>query len=336
MATLDSLPPDQRAVLALVLQRGRTYDEIAEMLAIDRAAVRQRALDGFDALGPTTSISSIERSLITDYLLGQLPPLVAEEVHKRLAGSPTQRAWARVIASELAPLSAEGLPEIPASSASAPPSPPEPQPEPEVHHDSPSVPVDAAAATGEPTPATGRQEAATPAAGPSSRRGGAVLLGGLALLVVAVIVIVLIVGGGGGSSHPHHTSVAATGTRSGTTTATGTSTTVQKLGQINLTSPTNRKTLGVAVVAESHGEIGMVLVAQNLPANNHNAYGVWLYSGPGQQHFLGFYNGVVGSSGKMEVQAPLPANYTSYKQLLVTLETGKPTHPGTIVLQGSV
>jgi hypothetical protein len=52
MASLDSLPADQRAVLQLVLQRGRTYDDIAKLLSIDRTAVRQRALAALDALGP--------------------------------------------------------------------------------------------------------------------------------------------------------------------------------------------------------------------------------------------------------------------------------------------
>ena len=37
MSALDNLPPDQRAVLQMVLQRGRSYDEIAALLSIDRA-----------------------------------------------------------------------------------------------------------------------------------------------------------------------------------------------------------------------------------------------------------------------------------------------------------
>ena len=52
MSGLDNLPPDQRAVLQLVLARGRSYDEIAGMLSIDREAVRRRALDALDALTP--------------------------------------------------------------------------------------------------------------------------------------------------------------------------------------------------------------------------------------------------------------------------------------------
>src|ERR1700733_5200082 len=106
MASLESLTPDQRAVLDLVLRRGRSYDDIAGLLAIDRAAVRARALAAFDEIGPETGISPESRALITDYLLGQLPGPVAEQTRERLAESPYDRAWARVVAAELEPLGA--------------------------------------------------------------------------------------------------------------------------------------------------------------------------------------------------------------------------------------
>jgi Sigma-70, region 4 len=103
MATIDSLPPDQRAVLQLVLQRGRSYDEIANLLSIDRAAVRQRALDALEALTPAGADSAAaERSLITDYLLGQLPAGVADQVHALLATSAADNQWARALSRELA------------------------------------------------------------------------------------------------------------------------------------------------------------------------------------------------------------------------------------------
>jgi hypothetical protein len=113
MASLDSLPPDQRAVLQLVLQRGRSYDEIAQLLSIDRAAVRERALTALDALGPGTRVPPERRALITDYLLAQLPARVSEDTRDHLAESPSERAWARVVASELGALSSGPLPEIP-------------------------------------------------------------------------------------------------------------------------------------------------------------------------------------------------------------------------------
>ena len=113
MASFDSLPPDQRAVLELVLRRGRSYDEIAELLSIDRAGVRERALSALDALGPQTGVAPERRALITDYLLGALPPRVAEDVRERLRATPGERAWARVVASELQPIASGQLPEIP-------------------------------------------------------------------------------------------------------------------------------------------------------------------------------------------------------------------------------
>src|SRR5207302_6948951 len=121
MGSLDTLTPDQRAVLDLVLQRGRSYDEIARLLGIDRAAVRARALAAFDELGPETEIASESRALITDYLLGQLPERAAEQVRDRLAKAPEERAWARVVASELRPMANKPLPEIPDSSRAADP-----------------------------------------------------------------------------------------------------------------------------------------------------------------------------------------------------------------------
>lgn len=50
MTELDRLPPDQRAVLSLLLERGRSYSEVADMLAIPESAVRERAHAALDAL----------------------------------------------------------------------------------------------------------------------------------------------------------------------------------------------------------------------------------------------------------------------------------------------
>jgi hypothetical protein len=59
MSDLDRLPPDQRAVLSLVLERGKSYGEVADMLAIPESAVRERAHAALDALA--TAGASIPR-----------------------------------------------------------------------------------------------------------------------------------------------------------------------------------------------------------------------------------------------------------------------------------
>lgn len=50
MTEPDRLPPDQRAVLSLVLDRGKSYAEVAAMLSMPEAAVRERAHAALDTL----------------------------------------------------------------------------------------------------------------------------------------------------------------------------------------------------------------------------------------------------------------------------------------------
>jgi hypothetical protein len=50
MSRLDDLPPDQRAVLLLLVQQGKSHAEIADMLGIPESAVRERAHAGLEAL----------------------------------------------------------------------------------------------------------------------------------------------------------------------------------------------------------------------------------------------------------------------------------------------
>lgn len=65
MTELDRLPPDQRAVLSLVLDRGKSYAEVAAMLSIPEATVRDRAHTALDALaragGTTTALPPVAR-----------------------------------------------------------------------------------------------------------------------------------------------------------------------------------------------------------------------------------------------------------------------------------
>jgi hypothetical protein len=357
MASLDTLPPDQRAVIDLVLQRGRSYDDIARLLAIDRAAVRARALAAFEAIGPETGITPESRALITDYLLGQLPDRVAEQTRERLAGSPYDRAWARVLASELAPVASNPLPEIPDGSSAAAAS--------AARATDGERDADGAPSAGSTTGRRARsnrtrdreardRDARRPRLSdrPSSRRGGAIMLGVGVLVVVAVVVVLLNVIGGGSSKHPSTpataagapaspsstTSASGTGTSaSGTGSTSGTTPKAQVVGQSNLNPPGGKgQAKGVAFVVKEGTAYGIVMEAANVAPNNHNAYAAWLYNSPTDAYRLGFVSSPVGKSGKLEVGSPtLPANAGHYKQLLLTLETqSNPKSPGTIVLQG--
>jgi hypothetical protein len=120
MASLDSLAGDQRAVLQLVLGRGRSYDEIARLLSINPDSVRDRALAACDALGPQTRVSDANRRLICDYLLGQLPEPEVASARELLSQSAGERGWARVLTAELEPIASSPLPEIPLDTGAAP------------------------------------------------------------------------------------------------------------------------------------------------------------------------------------------------------------------------
>ncbi len=339
MASLDSLPADHRAVLQLVLQRGRSYDDIAQLLSIDRTSVRERALSALDALGPRTGVPPERRALITDYLLGQLPSRISEETRNRLADAPGERAWARVVASELAPLASGGLPEIPTGASrrepadASPARDAEPPPRRREPIAAPGAPRMARGATG------------TPGGPPSSRRGGALLLAGLGLLAVIVVVVLVIVLSSSGSSTSSSTRTAAgvpTPTTSSSATTTATSTTgtaaAKPIAQVNLLSPTGGKPKGVAIIVKQGANTGLVIRATGVPANTrHDAYAVWLYNSSTDNHILGFVNPGVGTTQVLQTAGPLPANASHFKQLLVSVETApKPKAPGTIILQGAL
>ncbi|CAN5450770.1 hypothetical protein BH20ACT18_BH20ACT18_06620 [soil metagenome] len=120
MAAIDDLPPDQRAVLQLLLKQGQSYDGIAALLGMDAGSVRARAHAALESLGPESGrrMSSERRAELADYLLGQLDEDAAKATHDHLAASARGRAWARVAAGELRPLAGDaGLPAIPEDGA---------------------------------------------------------------------------------------------------------------------------------------------------------------------------------------------------------------------------
>jgi hypothetical protein len=365
MPSLDTLAPDQRAVLDLVLQRGRSYDDIARLLAIDRAAVRARALAAFDMLGPDTGVAPESRALITDYLLGQLPTRVAEQTRDRLAASPDERAWARVLASEIGSVAANPLPEIPDGTARArgpaneseavSPARSEAASPPGSDSDSPAradgeLPARADGAT----PATGepkfrRDRRRRPSDRPSSRLGGAILLLLGAILAVAVVVVLVVVLSSGGSKHPTGAEAAATSattppstSRSPAGTGTGTGTTgtnaAKIVSQVNLNPPGGTGAAkGVAFIVQAGSAFGVIIQAQGLAPNSHNAYAVWLSNTPTDSTRVGFVNQAVGKTGRLETGGQLPANASHYKDLLLTLETqNTPKTPGPTILQGAL
>jgi hypothetical protein len=330
MSRLDDLPPDQRAALSLLLRQHKSYAEVAELLSIRESAVRDRAhaalttLSGADPMGGNSrEPSSARREDIGEYLLGQQTGADARHATRAyLDDSPEGRAWARAIAAELAPLAPGTLPEIPSGSDRSPdphranaqtsPAAAEPERKPGIH----------ALRSG-----SGASRSGTRASGalPSSRRGGALLLA--AILAAVVVVVILTVGGGGKSGHS---------STAGTTSSVATGTSGPKVnGRYTLTSPNPAsKAVGVVEILSEGGRQAFYIAADHLPASKGFFYAIWLYNSPTSHQALS-RSPPVGSNGRLEGGALLPANAGGFHRMLVTRETSvRPAHPGPVVLSG--
>ena len=116
MATFDQLSDEQRAIVELVLQQGKSYDELSQMLGIPEARVRERARDALVELAPISARGVEEdwRGQLADYVLGQQagPELTATRGHLRR--SEAARRWTSSLLDSLEQLYPNGdVPAIP-------------------------------------------------------------------------------------------------------------------------------------------------------------------------------------------------------------------------------
>jgi Sigma-70, region 4 len=312
MAQIDTLPPDQKAVLSLLLKQGKSYDDLAGLLRLEPGAVRKRAHDALLSLGPRegSTLTQERGEEIADYLLGQRSASQRAATRAHLEGSAAARAWARVVAAELRPLAGDALPEIPAEGAEM------------------DEAFDALQSR-----TTAREHVAR-----SSRLGGAMLLGGLGILVAVVLVLVL---NGGSSSHSNSAAVSPPASTAPTSTAptstAPTSTTPQVVGQVNLTPPHGGKALGIANVLTLSGQLAVAIQAQALaPTTTSQFYAVWLYNSPTDSQRLGFAPPVT-ANGRLQATSTLTTAESRFHQLIITREAARaPTSPGNIVLAGPI
>jgi hypothetical protein len=316
MSRLDELPADQRAALSLLLRQRKTYAEVAGMLGIAERAVHDRAHAALAVLAPreARALDAAARGEIGDYLLGQQDN-VGERMRTRtlLASTPTASAWARAIAAELAPLSDQPLPEIPAP-GEAPTASGAPVQE-------PSAVAEAAGKDGDGSSA-GSGRPFRPA---SSRRGGAVLL---AVLAVAAIVAVVLIVSGGSSGSKHGSGAKG---KSGSASATQ----PKQEGRIALHAPAGSGSKGNVEILSEGNKRAFYLQAEHLPETKHFFYAVWLYNSPTSALPLS-KSPPVGKNHELAGAALLPSNAGSYHEILLTRETStRPKHPGQVVLRGT-
>jgi Sigma-70, region 4 len=308
MASLETLPPDQRAVLQLLLKQGKSYDDIAGILRIDADAVRARAMDALDALGPEeiSGLTPDRQDEIGDYLLGQQSASQRAETRGFLGSSAAGRAYARVVAGELRPLAGDELPDIPADGAEV--------------VETVAPPEATAAPQARTSPRERRPQR-------SSRLGGALLLVGLGLVVAVILAFVLSSGGSDSSNKSTNAPAASTTTQAKPKVE----------AQINLIppgGPGKNKPLGVVQVLSQGSQRGMSLAVQGL--DQKTAYGVWLTNSRTDAKFLGFAP-AVDKNGRMVTASGLPADAAKYKNIVMTAETQRtPKQPGKVVLSGAL
>jgi hypothetical protein len=344
MSRLDDLPADQKATLQLLLKQGKSYDELAGLLRLEPNAVRERALNALDALGPETTagLSPERQDEISDYLLGQQRASERAATRTFLEGSAAGRNWARSVATELRPLAGDALPDIPAEAAEI---------------------DEAFGALTARSQARERQEQ-------SSKVGGVLLLLGAAAIVAVLVVLVVSRLGGDDNA-----STSADTTATSTTATTGASAAADPNGgieaQIPMTSTTSNALASGFILKQPTGRV-LGINGQNFPATDKTFnYAVWLYTSPSKAVRLGYVGGGVQGSGEAKgrlitgadpdqiqkgaasltnakdkallvdtakrIRAALK-NIYAYKELVVTREpAGRESKtPGTIVVSGPI
>jgi len=339
MTPLDTLAPDQRAVLELVLRQGRSYGELSELLAIPERDVRARADAGLRALAGEPA-SGVDSGRIADWLLGQQPDAEAERTRAAVARSRDAREWAANAAERLGELGGT-MPAVPAADDpsrgdDAPSAPPAPRPRPLRGEDSPAGPRprplrgdDSPAA---PRPRPARDGAA--AAPRSSRLGGAILIGVVALLVGATLLWIFVLRD---DEEPAATTPAATATATPT---------AQAGNDIPLRGTGDSQAQGLMRLARREdGAVQFAIAAQNVPPNEgREVYAVWLTREGGRPRRLGFAQAPVGEDGILTTGGPqqgdedkFPQWFATYEKILITRETdAKARRPGPAVLEGTL
>ncbi|HEY5192474.1 MAG TPA: sigma factor-like helix-turn-helix DNA-binding protein [Solirubrobacteraceae bacterium] len=298
MTDLDRLPPDQRAVLSLVLDRGKSYGEVAELLGIPEGTVRGRAHAALDALA-------------RDPMTGGLRAQSARPVRPR--ASHTGGASAAGAGAAGASRSRVGD----AAGAGAP---------------------TAAGGTPSPSTPSAREPRAARTSASSRRAGALLLGAIVVVIVVAVVLISSSGGKGltptaTATTGPSSTSTSTSSTSSKSTGKSAGKPSLDKTIQLSSTEP-SAKASGTAYVLSEGGKRAFYVTAQGLPPSSGFFYAVWLYNSPASAEPLGRASNVT-SDGRLEGGNPLPSSAADYAKFIVTRETSThPSHPGPTVLSG--
>jgi hypothetical protein len=298
MATLDQLSAEQRAIVELVLQRGKTYPELADMLGMPEARVRELARQALVELAPV-SVRAVEqdwRGQLADYVLGQQAGPEATATKGHLRRSEAARSWTRSLLDSLDQLYSNGsMPAIPTGERGR------------------------RAAAAKPG-ATGLAASADAAV----KRRRLLAAGGTlaALVLLAVLVWPVGVLTGGDDNEPAAEQASGSEGQNASQNAQNTATGAPA---------------GIAIVVEEKGKRQLLVQAARLdPSKEREAYEVWLYNSRSDAKTLG--GQVTDQQGNYQAVGALPDDFENYRFIDVSREPldQQRGHSGDSVLRGKM
>ncbi|MBD0280944.1 MAG: hypothetical protein ICV69_01935 [Thermoleophilaceae bacterium] len=297
MATFDQLSAEQRAIVELVLQQGKSYEELAGMLEIPETRVRELARDALVELSPLSArrVEADWRGQLADYVLGQQVGPDATATKGHLRRSEPARTWALSLLDSLERLYPNGsMPAIPDGGGGR------------VARRAPAAAPGARAV--EPRPeahAAIRRRRLMAAAGTAA-----------ALLLFAVLVWPIGVLTGDDESGPDQ----RVGTRAGAEQGA---------------SARGRGQAIIARQGGERAPPQIIVTASGLPpSTERSAYQVWLYNSEQDRKSIGAQ--VTDAQGTLQAGGQLPADYRQYRFIDVTevAVNGQSLRTGRSVLRG--
>ena len=340
MPTFDQLPAEQRAILELVVQRGRTYDDLADALQITSERVRELAVDALVELSPRSAnrVDEARRPQIADYVLNQQSTAEATATRTHLKRSEAGRMWILSLMDSLEHMYEDGrVPEIPEAATEEKPRRRERErparERPSRERERPAREKRAAAADGDdddlddddlprrreraPRDKASRERLTPEAERAVRNRRIAAVVGGLLLLGAAVAVALTLL-----------IDTKVTKARAPTT---------KVVGQL-LLNPIQEggENQGIAVVAQRGDDRSLIVQARLKPSAKNQAYEVWLYNSDKDAVSLGAQ--VTDRNGNYQGAGRLPAPLDRYKFIDVSLESldRNAAHSGNSVLRGEI
>ena len=320
MATFDQLAADQRAIVDLVLRKGRSYAQIGDMLDMSEDRVRELARDALGELAPATArrVDPDWRGQLVDYILGQQAGPEAAATRGHLKRSEPARMWAFSLLDSLDDLYGDGdRPDIPEPGSDRPRRERAPR------------------GTREEKPPRdgGERPAARRSLSPDARsavKRRRLIAGAVAALaaVAAVLLLTGVIGGGDDGDDDK----AGTGTQA----AQQQGGQPDILAQAVLTPVGGQRGQGAALITrQQNGQqsvVALLIRAQLAPSKRGEQYYIWLYNS--ERDVLPLAADATDKQGNLTGAAALPQGYEKYRFVDITRQKTNSRSHGTSVMRG--